>query len=440
MSKKKGTDGMEIIVTHKNTDFDALASLIAGTLIYPEAIPVLPRNVNPNVKAFISIHKNILNLYTPNEIDLDEVTRMIVVDTNSWPRLDGMAPLKQKKDLEIILWDHHVRGDIEAGETYREEMGANVTLMIRRLKEERKLLTPIQATLLLAGLYEDTGNLTFSSTRAEDAYAAGYLLERHADLTILTSFLQQVYGEKQKDILFEMLTSSSKINIKGYDIAFNHTQINGYTGGVSVVVNMFREIMNVDAAFGIFRDMERDRIIVIGRSHSDHFNIGSIMRGLGGGGHPAAGSALIKAANPQSVEAHIVDLIRGNQQTSVQLSDLISYPVLTVDATMPMEAVREFLEENGCTGVPVVNGDQMVGVISIRDFRKVKKTAHMQSPVKAFMSTDIISIAPDKSPMEAARIMIRHDIGRMPVVEDDKLIGIISRSDVMTYFYDLLPD
>jgi nanoRNase/pAp phosphatase (c-di-AMP/oligoRNAs hydrolase) len=65
MSKKKGTDGMEIIVTHKNTDFDALASLIAGTLIYPEAIPVLPRNVNPNVKAFISIHKNILNLYTP---------------------------------------------------------------------------------------------------------------------------------------------------------------------------------------------------------------------------------------------------------------------------------------------------------------------------------------------------------------------------------------
>jgi CBS domain-containing protein len=164
------------------------------------------------------------------------------------------------------------------------------------------------------------------------------------------------------------------------------------------------------------------------------------MRSLGGGGHPAAGSALIKAASPQGIETHIVDLIKGNQQSSVQLADLISYPVLTVDANMPMQEVQKFLEENECTGVPVVNGEQMVGVISIRDFRKIRKKAHMQSPVKAFMSTDIISIAPDKSPMEAARIMIRHDIGRMPVLEKDKLIGIISRSDVMTYFYDLLPD
>lgn len=431
---------MQIIVTHKNADFDALASLIAGTLIYPGAIPVLPRNVNPNVKAFVSIHRNILNCYAPNEIDLDQVTRMVVVDTNNWNRLDGMAPLKGKKDLEIILWDHHVKGDIKADQIHRDELGANVTLMIRQLKKEKKILTPIQSTLLLAGLYEDTGNLTFSSCKAEDAYAAGYLLERKADLTILTSFLRQVYGEKQKDILFEMLKSSAKMNIKGYSVAFNHLEINGYTGGLSVVVNMFREIMNVDAAFGIFRDSERDRTIVIGRSNSDNFNIGSIMRGLGGGGHPSAGSALIKFANPKSVETHIVDLIWGNQQSSVQLGDLISYPVLTVDAQMPMEEVKEFLEEKGCTGVPVVNGEKMVGIISTRDFRRVRKKAHMQSPVKAFMSSDIISIPPDKSPMEAAKIMIKHDIGRIPVVEEDKLIGIISRSDVMTYFYDLLPD
>jgi CBS domain-containing protein len=56
------------------------------------------------------------------------------------------------------------------------------------------------------------------------------------------------------------------------------------------------------------------------------------------------------------------------------------------------------------------------------------------------MSREVVSIPPDRSPMEAARLMIKNDIGRLPVVENDKLIGIITRSDAMIYFYDLLPD
>ena len=52
----------------------------------------------------------------------------------------------------------------------------------------------------------------------------------------------------------------------------------------------------------------------------------------------------------------------------------------------------------------------------------------------------MIVTQPDKSPMEAARLMVKHDIGRLPVVENGRLIGIITRSDAMRYFYDLLPD
>ena len=45
-----------------------------------------------------------------------------------------------------------------------------------------------------------------------------------------------------------------------------------------------------------------------------------------------------------------------------------------------------------------------------------------------------------RSPMQAARMMVKHDIGRLPVLENDRIIGIVSRSDAMLYFYDLLPD
>ena len=50
---------MEIVVTHKNADFDALSSLVAASIVYPEAKALLPRTLNPNVRAFLSIHKDL---------------------------------------------------------------------------------------------------------------------------------------------------------------------------------------------------------------------------------------------------------------------------------------------------------------------------------------------------------------------------------------------
>ncbi|MBW1642986.1 MAG: CBS domain-containing protein, partial [Deltaproteobacteria bacterium] len=89
----------------------------------------------------------------------------------------------------------------------------------------------------------------------------------------------------------------------------------------------------------------------------------------------------------------------------------------------------------------VVEGTKLVGIISRRDFRKARKESQLKVPVKAFMSTNIQTITPGKSPVEAARIMVKHDIGRLPVVDNDgKMIGIVTRTDSMHYFYDLMPE
>ena len=432
---------MKIVTTHKGTDFDALACLVAATLIYPGAVPVLPGSINPNLRAFLSLHKDFFDFYSPKEIDLSEVRTLIVVDTNSWSRLDGFDALKNREDLEIILWDHHVKGDIEADFVVREETGAAITLFVREIMAQKKIITPIQATLFLMGLYEDTGNLTFPSTLSEDAGTAAYLLDRKADLQILSTFLRQAYGKKQKDILFQLIQGAGRQEVGGFNISIVKMDVEGHVRNLSMVIQMYREIVNVDAAFGIFRDVGRDKCMVIGRSNVDELNIGLIMRSMGGGGHPGAGSALMKAANPEVIQEMIIEMILGNQQSSVKLSDIMSYPVITVDQDLPVEDVAMLLREKGCTGVPVVDKrGEIVGVISRRDFRKIRKANHMQSPVKAFMSRDVVTTTPDKSAVEAARLMIKYDIGRIPVIEDGKIIGIVTRSDAMLYFYDLLPD
>ena len=161
---------MIIATTHQNTDFDGLASVIAATLIYPGCVPVLPAQVNPNLKPFLSIHKDLFNFKTPDDIDLCAVTHLVVVDINCWERLGRIIQLRDKADLVIDLWDHHSgEGNIRSNWSRQAEVGANITLMIAKLKAEKKILTPILATLFLSGLYEDTGNLTFPSTTAEDA-------------------------------------------------------------------------------------------------------------------------------------------------------------------------------------------------------------------------------------------------------------------------------
>ena len=427
---------MQLVTTHKNTDFDALASVVAATILYPDAIPVLPKIVNPNVKAFLSIHKDLFNMYSSGEIDIDGVKSLIVVHTNSWGRLDSMEGLKQRKDVEVILWDHHLNsGDIHPTWQCQEEMGANITLMIRQLKKENKVLTPIQATLFLAGLYEDTGNLIFPSSKAEDAYAAAYLLERKADLNVISSLLRPAYGRKQKNVLFNMLQSVNKIKIDGYHVSMSKLDIEGHVDSLAVVVGMYREILDVDTAFGIFMDKTRDRCIIIGRSSVDGVNIGSVLQGLGGGGHPGAGSAMLKSVHPDTAEKMIKKLIKGDRQASVIIKDVMSFPVFSISSNTSMKKAALLLRQKGCTGVPIVDNGKLVGINSRRDFRKIKKESQLKAPTKAFMSTRVKKISPGESPIDAAKLMVKHDIGRLPVVEDGKIVGIITRSDAMNYFY-----
>ena len=72
--------------------------------------------------------------------------------------------------------------------------------------------------------------------------------------------------------------------------------------------------MNVDAAFGIFHLPDDEKCMVIGRSDIDGINIGSIMRGLGGGGHPGAGSALLRKVNGEVVKEMLMELIRATSR------------------------------------------------------------------------------------------------------------------------------
>jgi nanoRNase/pAp phosphatase (c-di-AMP/oligoRNAs hydrolase)/CBS domain-containing protein len=430
-----------VVTGHRNCDFDALAAMIAATLLFPDTIPVIPRSVNPNVRRFLSVHKDILPVAAPDEIDWPQVEHLLLVDTNRWERIEREILDQLPAGVTVSLWDHHPGiGDITSDGGIQETAGATITLLLRELQQQRKILTPIQATLFLAGLYEDTGNLTFNATTAEDARAAAFLLDRQADLDIVRRFLRPAYGLRQKDALFKLLAAAERLKINGAKIGLGRIEVSGHLNNLALVVRMFLEIMNVDAAFGVFHHAARDRCMVIGRSTLEEIDVGRIMKSMGGGGHPGAGSALLSAVKPDAVVEMLVERLKDDRPSAVRVSDLMSFPVFSVTSTTPMEQVARILRHKGCTGLPVIDGEKLRGVISRRDFKRIGKASQLAAPVKAFMRTAVHTIAPDRSPAEAVALMVKHDIGRLPVVADDEVIGIITRSDAMLYFYDMLPD
>ena len=108
---------------HRNCDFDALASMIALTLLYPDTTAVLPRSVNPNVRRFLSMHKDLLRVAEIAEVDWSSVTHLLVADTNRWNRIDQGVVEKIPAGVAVSLWDHHPDiGDIAAADGIQEAL------------------------------------------------------------------------------------------------------------------------------------------------------------------------------------------------------------------------------------------------------------------------------------------------------------------------------
>ncbi len=432
---------MIIATTHTNTDFDGLASILAASLLYDECVAVCPNMTNPNVQRFLALHKSSLPLVLRKEVDPEKISKLIVVDTNQWRRLGCLQSLKKKDELEIILWDHHKGpGDIAPHWQCVEETGAAITLFVREIKQKGLSLSPLLATVFLLGLYEDTGQLTFSSTTPEDARAAAFLLEQGADLTIAVEFMNMAYDETQKKVLFQLMRDGEEVDIKGHTVIIGVVRINRQVK-LAMVVQLYRKIVNADAVFIIFVNGDGS-IFIIGRSGVPVINVHSILTRFGGAGHPGAGAATIQEPQepPGRIRQRIIEALKEDQPGEASVADMMSFPVTTVPPDTTMHKVRCLMEKQHIRGIVVADEQGMVGIIVLWDLKKLSQDKQWNSPVKAFMKRDVTTISPDALASEAAELMVRGQIGHLPVVQENEVIGIVTRTDVVNYLYGMLPD
>ena len=149
----------------------------------------------------------------------------------------------------------------------------------------------------------------------------------------------------------------------------------------------------------------------------------------------------------------------------MKIKDVMNKDVITCGPDDPLDIVARLFKENHISGMPVVENGEVVGLVSETDlirlfnfpefsnelwlpspfeiieipirnimrFEETKKAIEnmKQRPVKDIMVRSVYSVSPEDSLEDASGIMIKHKVNRLPVIENNKLVGIVARSDII---------
>lgn len=125
-----------------------------------------------------------------------------------------------------------------------------------------------------------------------------------------------------------------------------------------------------------------------------------------------------------------LSLIRGNDDME-KIRDIMTSQVESCSLLDNMYEVALKMKELNVGAIPIVDQDKLAGMITDRDIvvRGVAEKHPGSTKVEDIMSHDLITVTPDTTSREAAKLMAQHQIRRLPVVEGDKIVGIVSLGD-----------
>jgi CBS domain-containing protein len=128
----------------------------------------------------------------------------------------------------------------------------------------------------------------------------------------------------------------------------------------------------------------------------------------------------------------------GHHQTVQEA--MTANPTTVTPDTPAREAAR--IMKNEDTGiVPIVDGDRLVGVVTDRDLtlQIVAEGGNADTPVGQIAAKELVTVDPQQSLEEAARLMAEHQVRRLPIVEEDgRLVGILAQKDLADAGHDTL--
>ena len=428
-------NAVEIILTHENADFDAVASLLAAHKLNPEAIPVLPERMNQNVRRFLSLFQNGLLFVQQADFQVAAVTNITLVDTQRPVKLPGIPA-----QVSIHIVDHHpLSRELTANQTFAGEIvGAATTLLVEQIQNQAIAINALEATLLALGIYEDTGSLSYGTTTPRDHRAAAWLLEQQASLDTIRQFLIHPLNDDQQMLLDKLTLSAESRTIEGHIVTICMARVDHYIAEISSVVHRLRDTLDLSVVFVLVQ--MPDYLQLIGRATSDILNMGDIARLFGGGGHERAAAASIHDKTLSEAVNLLWQALYQRIKPVTRVSDLMSYGVQTVQGDQIIGNIVAKLRRIGHEGFPVLEDSKVIGLLTLRDADRAMEHGLGHLKVSEVMLGGSVTLRPSDSVWTLEQRMVESGWGQIPILDDaDKLIGIVTRTDLIKHWAHIHP-
>jgi acetoin utilization protein AcuB len=117
----------------------------------------------------------------------------------------------------------------------------------------------------------------------------------------------------------------------------------------------------------------------------------------------------------------------------MQIVNLMTSDPVTISPHDTLSQAKSIMDAGHFRRLPVMEGGKLVGIVTERDLREY--TGYLESTrVNAAMRSPLVTITPYNTVEDAARLMLKHKIGGLPIVADGTLVGIVTTSDLLRAF------
>lgn len=423
---------MQVILTHEQADFDAIASLLGAALLGKNPTAILPLVMNRNVKNFIHLYAADLPFVTFEELPKTSIDTVTLVDTQSLVTLKGI-----NKDTRVYVIDHHLKKENlpEAWEFTPVATSACTTHFVEALQENNGTFSLVHATLLLLGIYEDTGSLTYANTTSRDVMAVAYLLDQGASLKIASEFLNPPLSKAQREVFEQLVASMETLHIQNCRIFVSAASAPELDDEVSSIAHKISDLSDPDGLFIFVETKEGIRLVA--RSVTDQIDTGEITRQFGGGGHERAAAALIKRNKfNENQITDIVSLFKKELpkfiKPTITVKQIMSKKPLTISPATSAEEAHTLMKHYGYEGYPVIEDGQIIGLLTRRAVDRAL-SHRLNLPASSLMEAGNIFVHPGDTLEALQRIMADSGWGQVPVVDQKTktVIGIATRTDLL---------
>lgn len=427
---------MKIIVGHSNMDLDCLGSVVMAKYLFPDHVPIRSHLMHPVAKKAENLFQKQLNFSSPKDLTGQEIEEMVIVDTRTYSRVKEYFQFIENDDFPVQIYDHHPgdENSFEGAVIHQNPCGANTSQIGLEVMRRGIEVNPEDATIALTGIYADTGNFTHENVADADFEVASFLLKSGASLNLVKTLLTPLADKQQITLFHEMLNRLEYNTIHGHRVITSYWEIDTEASGLGAVVEKVFEVEHQDVYFALFHFRKKQKTLIIARNHKDNIHLNEILKDFGGGGHEKAAAATVKNMDGRMVYAKLLGHLDRLLAPAVTADKIMSFPVQVIGPDSSLLDASLYMEEISHTGLPVVEDDhELIGFLTLRDIMKGRRADQMHAPVKAYMNRQVISAPPTATIWEIEELLFNHNIGHLPILQENRLVGIVTRTDYLEH-------